>query len=230
VNSDNDHTSMSQPLDERATDALLAGRSVPGEEALTAFVADTLALTRQPAPAPTAALAELLENGLVPDSTLRPTLPKASRHWWLLPVPLAVGSLLVAGGIFGAAGANALPAPAQRVVSDTVATLTPIHLPKPASKPKPTITPAPSEDPVEPSDVNEPPESTEPAESAEPSERPEPTDGQRDRRDDSPSRAPSAATNPPADDRHDDSGDSDGHDGSDRAHDRAGGPGGDERG
>ena len=214
----NDHQSMNRPLDERTSDALLGGRSVPGEEALSAFVTDALALTELPAP--TAALAELLDNGFVPDATLRPALPALRRHRWLLPIPLAVGSLIVAGGVFGAAGANALPAPAQRIVSDTVRELTPIHLPRPAGKPKPTIAPVPSEDPgreaVEPSESPEPSETAEPresAESTEPSERPEPRDDTGTGRDDGESRAPNPVSSPPTDDRNDDSGSHDSQDG-----------------
>jgi hypothetical protein len=233
---------MSQPFDERAADALLAGRDVPGEEALSAFVAELLAVTEGPAPTPSAALADLLEHGLEPDTAQLPTLLTPARRRWLLPIPLAAATLAAAGGLFGAATANALPAPAQRIVSDTVGTLTPLHLPKPASKPKPAVSPAPesepSEDPTHPTyqQPTEPADSPEPAET---SERPggdgdevNEQGGGRDRgRDNGESRV-TAPTSAPTDDR-DETHDGDGRDSGGEEHDRSGpadnGPGGDER-
>lgn len=252
MSTDSDDQDMSQPLDERATDALLAGRSVPGESALSALVADVLALLDAPAPVPSAALAELLVDGLVPDTALLPTLPRQARRPRLLPIPLAAGALAVAGGLFGAATANALPPPAQRIVSDTVGTLTPLHLPRPASKPKPAVRPAPgsepSEDPThatyEPTEPTEPSESPEPVEPSErtagddqDSDRKTDQDGDNNNRDNQggPGDGESRDT-PPADDQ-DGPHDSEGHDGDSTGgeqHDRSGpannGPGTDERG
>ena len=116
-----DDRHVARRMSEREMDALLRGP-------LAGFVADVEALAG-PAPTPSAALAALLDEGLVPDPTLVPTLPRVPRRRaWLVPVPLAV----LLAGTLGAASANALPAPAQRIVSDTVSSFTPIHLPKPA--------------------------------------------------------------------------------------------------
>jgi hypothetical protein len=134
-----DDRDVRRPLSDRDADALLRGRAVAGEEGLTSFVSDLQSLTDDAAPAPSAALAAIFDGGLVPDLTASPSLPPAPRRrWWLVPVPLAV---VLVGATMGAAGANALPGPAQRVVSDTVSSITPIHLPKPKAHPKPAPTP-----------------------------------------------------------------------------------------
>jgi hypothetical protein len=254
VTRDSDHLDMSQHFDERATDALLAGRNVPGEEALSAFVAEMLAVANGAAPTPSVALADLLEHGLVPDTAQLPTLLTPARRRWLLPIPLAAAALAAAAGVFGAATANALPAPAQRIVSDTVDTLTPLHLPKPASKPKPAVSPTPesepSEDPTHATYL--PTEQSESPEPAETSERPGTTDDgdrvneqgdDRDRgRDSSESRstsptdtaptdtAPSTAPTGDRDETHDGDGRDTGGEEQDRSGPADNGPGGDERG
>jgi hypothetical protein len=87
-------------------------------------------VTSSPAPSP--ALAELLSTGVVPE--VPTALPRRRKRRWLLALPLTVAVL---GGTVGAASANVLPAPVQGVVSDTVGTFTPLHLPKKAHKPKP---------------------------------------------------------------------------------------------
>ena len=134
-----DDRDVRRPLSDRDADALLRGRAVTGEEGLTGFVSDLQSLTDDGAPAPSAALAAMFDGGLVPDLTASPSLPPAPRRrWWLVPVPLAV---VLVGATMGAAGANALPGPAQRVVSDTISSITPIHLPKPKAHPKPERAP-----------------------------------------------------------------------------------------
>jgi hypothetical protein len=168
-----DDRDVRRPLSDRDADALLRGRAVAGEEGLTSFVSDLQSLSDDAAPAPSAALAAIFEGGLVPDLTASPSLPPAPRRrWWLVPVPLAV---VLVGATMGAAGANALPGPAQRVVSDTVSSITPIHLPKPKAQPKPAPTPrqTPSQAPA--AVVHE---------SADPQQRPtpEPTPSDHDRR------------------------------------------------
>jgi uncharacterized membrane protein YgcG len=145
-----DHQGVRRPRpQDRDADALLRGLAVTGEEAITAFVTDLQNLADQPAPAPSRALAAMLEGGFVPDATLPPiTFPVRRKSRWLVSVPLAFA---VVGGTVGAASANVLPDPAQRLVSDTVSSITPIHLPKPATKPhprspgKPTPTATPTE-------------------------------------------------------------------------------------
>ncbi|MCW2706355.1 MAG: hypothetical protein JWM22_197 [Frankiales bacterium] len=141
-------------LVDRDADALLRGLAVTGEDGLTAFVSELQSLADQPVPAPSRALAALLEDGLVPDTTLLPVLfPVRRKRRWLVSIPLA---FVVVGGTVGAASANALPDQAQRLVSDTVSSITPIHLPKPAHRRAPAParghapTPAVSAQPVVP--------------------------------------------------------------------------------
>lgn len=134
-----DDSDVLRRMTDREMDALLRGP-------LAGFVSDLEALATA-VPAPSAALAELLEQGLVPDTTLTPALPRRPRRAWLVAVPVAA---LVLGGTVGAASANVLPDEAQRAVSDVVSSITPIHLPRPVDKPRPTVAPTdrPSEDPV----------------------------------------------------------------------------------
>jgi hypothetical protein len=141
-------------LVDRDADALLRGLAVTGEDGLTAFVSELQSLADQPAPAPSRALAAMLEDGLVPDTTLPPVVfPVRRKRRWLVSIPLA---FVVVGGTVGAASANALPDQAQRLVSDTVSSITPIHLPKPAHRRAPAPgrghapTPAVSVQPVVP--------------------------------------------------------------------------------
>jgi hypothetical protein len=137
-----DDRDVRRPLSDRDADAVLRGHAVAGEEGLTSFVSDLQSLADDAAPAPSAALAAMFDGGLVPDLTASPTLPPAPRRrWWLVPIPLTV---VLVGATMGAAGANALPGPAQRVVSDTVASISPIHLPKPKVHPAPKAKPSPT--------------------------------------------------------------------------------------
>lgn len=143
---------MNRRLTEREQDALLRGP-------LAGFVTEVESLAAE-LPVPSPALYAMISEGLEPDPTLVPILPPVRRsRAWLVPVPLTA---LVLAGTVGAASANALPAPAQRVVSDTVAAFTPIHLPKPAAKPRPTPAVVPTTAPVAPA-------------TAAPSEDPKPT-------------------------------------------------------
>lgn len=132
-----DHPGMKRRMSEREMDALLRGPLADVVAEITALGAEV--------PPPSPALYALLQEGVEPDPAMVPTLPRVPRsRARLVPVPLAA---LVIAGTVGAASANALPAPAQRVVSDTVATLTPIHLPRPAAKPRPTPVVTPTEQP-----------------------------------------------------------------------------------
>jgi hypothetical protein len=129
---DDDQNVRVPRFDDRDADALLRGLAVTGEDGLTAFVSELQSLADQPVPAPSRALAAMLEDGLVPDTTLPPVVfPVRRKRRWLVSIPLA---FVVVGGTVGAASANALPDQAQRLVSDTVSSITPIHLPKPAHR------------------------------------------------------------------------------------------------
>jgi len=133
----NDDRDMKRRMSEREQDALLRGP-------LAGFVSELESLASD-VPAPSPALYALLQEGLEPDPAMVPALPRVRhRRAWLVPVPLTA---LVLAGTVGAASADVLPDSAQRVVSDTVASFTPIHFPKPAAKQhhKPVVTP--TEDP-----------------------------------------------------------------------------------
>lgn len=148
-----DDRGMKRRMTEREQDALLRGP-------LAGFVAEVESLAAE-LPVPSPALYAMISEGLEPDPALAPVLPRVRRsRAWLVPVPVTA---LVLAGTVGAASADALPAPAQRVVSDTVASFTPIHLPKPAAKH--TQRPTPVETPTAPVV----------AATAEPSEDPKPT-------------------------------------------------------
>jgi hypothetical protein len=151
---DDDQNVRVPRFDDRDADALLRGLAVTGEDGLTGFVSELQSLADQPVPAPSRALAAMLEDGLVPDTTLPPVLfPVRRKRRWLVSIPLA---FVVVAGTVGAASANALPDQAQRLVSDTVSSITPIHLPKPAHRRAPAParghapTPAGSAQPVVP--------------------------------------------------------------------------------
>ncbi|MCU1601366.1 MAG: hypothetical protein JWO22_2075, partial [Frankiales bacterium] len=127
-----DDRHVKRPLSDRDADALLRGPELAG------FVADLQAMATE-IPAASPSLASMLADGLVPDATATAVLPVVrARKRWLVALPLTG---LILAGTLGAASANVLPDGAQKVVSDTVSSITPIHLPKPALKAKPTPEP-----------------------------------------------------------------------------------------
>ncbi len=145
-----DDEGVRRPLSDREADALLRGPELAG------LVSDLQAMATQ-APQPSPALAAVLAAGIVPDATATAVLPRlVRRRRWLVALPIT-GAVL--GGTLGAASANVLPDGAQRVVSDTVSSITPIRLPKP-DEPKP---------------APEPTARLAPAATAEPSEDPKPS-------------------------------------------------------
>lgn len=118
------------PLDDRAAEALLAGRVVPGWDDLSAAVGIVRNLAAGPAPAPRPELARVLEAGLSPVPA--PT-PHVRRVPWA--ARLAVGVAAFAGVALSAATANALPAQIQDAVADAVDAVTPFQLPRPDHAP-----------------------------------------------------------------------------------------------
>jgi hypothetical protein len=130
-------------LDDRAADALLSGRTVDGEQALSSFVAELLASVPDVAPPPSVRLATMLETGL-PASALsaRATTSvlarsaRVSRFWTSLSLGriVAVGAAGVLAAVSGGAATNTLPAPAQTAVANVVEAVTPIHVPRPADR------------------------------------------------------------------------------------------------
>jgi hypothetical protein len=156
-------------LDDRAADRLLGGRGVEEEPALTAFIAELAASITAAAPAPSPALAAMLEHGVpVEPVAAVPPRPRAV-SWRYALVSLAAGLATVVG----AGAANALPAPAQRAVADVVGWLTPLDLPQPgADQDQPAVTPTSTPSPAR---------SAEPATTARPvpvtSPSPEPSEG-----------------------------------------------------
>jgi hypothetical protein len=110
------------------------------DPALAALLAELEAVAAQPPPAVGAELAAVLA-GAVPLAAGR---PRRSRAASFAVITLLSGGV-VAGGV-GAAAADELPAPVQRVVSRVVSTLTPFEVPHPDRAPR---TPDPG--PVRPS-------------------------------------------------------------------------------
>ena len=140
-------------LDDRSAQALLAGRPVAQEPALSAFVNDLIA---QAVPVePNAALAAMLETGFPvtgsPTVTFpaRPSRLRGAVSWrGALPLQLSLaGAACLAFTI--TAASNHLPAPVQSTVADVVEALTPLTVPRPAAPaPAPIITPTPEERPT----------------------------------------------------------------------------------
>lgn len=114
------------PLDDRAVEALIAGRLVPGWEDLSTALGLLRSVAAGPVPAPHPELAVVLETGFQPVPV---PAPDARQVRW--GVRLAVGLAACTGLVLSAATANALPAPIQDAVADTVDAVTPFQLPRP---------------------------------------------------------------------------------------------------
>lgn len=125
-------------LDDRRTDALLRGRRVEGEPALSDLVTELRALGESAAPAPSEALAAMLADGVRREDRVvvapgeQPVVPEVSaadrrpvRAGWAL-----TGMAAAAVAVVGTAQANALPTPAQDAVATAVGWITPLELPR----------------------------------------------------------------------------------------------------
>ena len=141
---DDDHSIVNSPLDDRTADALLRGVPVEGEPELTAFMS-AIKRGETAAPEPTAALAAMLEGGVVPTLVpIRSTTWTRSRTWTRTHHRTAVGLgvfLASFGGLVGAASANVLPAAAQNAVADAIEAVTPLHVPHANPTPTHPVTP-----------------------------------------------------------------------------------------
>lgn len=142
--------SLRRDLDERAAEALLAGRPVDDEPELTEAIGLVRSLADAPAPAPSATLAAMLAGGLTPTETAAapPVAAPRAVSWrqrsWALPLQLSLAGAGCLALVLGAAAANELPAPAQTAVADVVEAVTPLHVPRPpARRPAPAVSPTP---------------------------------------------------------------------------------------
>jgi hypothetical protein len=136
-------------LDDRTADAILSGRAVDGEDALSGFVAAARASLPATPPAPSDALAAMLEHGTTPAAAtaVQPAArPTARRR---LQAAVAIGGAL--GLVVGAGAANALPGPVQNGVSDVVNWVSPLDMPRDDDGSGPTPLPSRSGEP-EPGD------------------------------------------------------------------------------
>jgi hypothetical protein len=148
-----------RPLEDRAEERLLSGRPVDDEPELSAFVGDLLA-TAQEAPAPSAALAALLEGRLdpvtVPLDVPTAVLPVVRGRGWFVPMwsRAALAGAAALALVLSAAAIGALPGTAQNAVADVVGWVTPLDLPHEDERgPLPAVSPTPSETPeTEPGD------------------------------------------------------------------------------
>jgi hypothetical protein len=149
VSPSRDDEGMTGPMDDRAADALLGGRTVEGEPELTGFVADLGALA-EALPTPSPALAALLEDGIV-HGPLPVAAPAAVRRSWFAAPLWARGALVGAmalAAVLSAAAGDLLPGRAQDAVADVVGWVTPVDLPRsddplPVPSPSATRTPEP---------------------------------------------------------------------------------------
>jgi hypothetical protein len=143
--SDDSGVTPRRRLDARTADALLAGRVVDGEAALTGLIAELRVLPD--APVPNAALSAMLASGLIPDVVPLPErrAPRV-RSTWALPLQIALGTSACVALVLGAAATGELPDPAQTAVADVVEAVTPLHLPRPATHPPvPAVVPSPTQ-------------------------------------------------------------------------------------
>lgn len=143
--SDNSGVTPRRRLDARTADALLAGRVVAGEEALTGLIAELRVLPE--APVPNAALSAMLESGLTPAVVPLPerNAPRV-RRTWALPLQIALGTSACVALVLGAAATGELPDPAQTAVADVVEAVTPLHVPRPVTHPPvPAVVPSPTQ-------------------------------------------------------------------------------------
>lgn len=148
--SDDDSTvTPRRRLSDRTADRLVRGFAVPEEPALTELVTAMSALVPEEPPAPSPRLAALLEQG--PPATtvgLVPQYARAPRPGLLLR-RLTLAATAALGLVLAAASTNALPDPAQEVVSDVVGFVTPLDLPKPrAPRPAPSTPSTPTTAPT----------------------------------------------------------------------------------
>lgn len=153
--SDDDAGVTRRKLDDRTAEALLAGRPVADEPALSALMTQMRGLTPAQAPAPNAALADLLSHGFEPQVSAiaaRAARPGRAVSWafprravsWSLPLQLGLGAAVIAVALAGGAASNSLPPIVQTAVADVVEAVTPLTVPRPLPAP-PT---EPADDPV----------------------------------------------------------------------------------
>lgn len=149
-------TTAADRADERAFEALLEGRAVPGEGAGLAAFTDAVRASATRPGRPDAALAELLTTGLLthsPDPSAR-TAKRRRRSMWFFSAILAkiasagavawastaAGAVVV--GVSTAGFAGALPAPVQHTFATVVDSVTPLTAPGSTSSTATPTTPA----------------------------------------------------------------------------------------
>lgn len=146
----NDNLSVTPdgPLDDRILDALVAGRVVGAEPALSGLVATLRTVADCPAPAPSAALAALFVGGLTPESNvvLRPggrTRRRAALRprSWGFPLQLSLTAFTAVTLVLAAAATDTLPDAAQNAVANVVEAVTPLTVPRPDQRGRGTPVP-----------------------------------------------------------------------------------------
>ena len=127
---------MGELLDDAGIEALLRGDppvAEPELAAVAAFVRDLRTSAARPAPAPSAALAALFQQGPA-EASLRPPVAAASRRrpalpWWRRLAVTGIGFGVAVTGVVGAGAAGLLPQVAEDAVGEVVEVLTPLELP-----------------------------------------------------------------------------------------------------
>lgn len=140
-------------LDDSLVEHLLTGGGGSNHEDLQQVVALLRSLPSGPAPAPSAALADLLDNGFEP-TVLPFRRPSATARRWVART--GTGLVAAAASLVVAGTAAALPAPLQEFVADLVSAVTPFELPRPD-------TPNATSSPDEPLLQDQPTETADPA-------------------------------------------------------------------
>ncbi|BEP14224.1 hypothetical protein acdb102_25350 [Acidothermaceae bacterium B102] len=113
-------------LDDFLVEQLLRGSVPAAEPDLQRLLSSMRAVSSAPAPAPTFALESMLSRGFAPAPPVVRRPPARRQLWRAAAVLVATCTSLVS-----AAAANALPAPAQKVVVGIVDHVTPFTLPEP---------------------------------------------------------------------------------------------------
>ncbi|HUR15364.1 MAG TPA: hypothetical protein VM097_12850 [Mycobacteriales bacterium] len=126
-------------LSSRTADRLVQGREVPDQPELTQLVAVMSALVPDSAPVPSERLARLLEQG--PPVKPNALVPRIGVTRSSRPLRrLSLAGTAFAGLVLALASTNALPAPAQQVVSDVVEWVSPVEIPDGDDQPDPAPT------------------------------------------------------------------------------------------
>ena len=147
-----DDPDVKRRLDDRTADAVLSGHAVDTEPELAEFVL-ALRAVASTAPAPSAALAALLDAGFVGaaapvaarSTTWTRAVTWARARRLALPLQVGLSAAACAALLLGGAATDSLPDPVQTAVADVVEAVTPLRVPRPEA-PAPAVVPVTTDD------------------------------------------------------------------------------------